>query len=49
MTNDEWKKENTILIGLRLNRKKDADIIKLLDESKPLSTQIKKILKEAAK
>ena len=43
------EEKNTIFIGLRLNRNTDADIIKILDESKPLSAQIKQILKKAAK
>lgn len=49
MTNDEWKKVNTVQLTLRLNRTTDADIIKLLDETKPLAAQIKQILKKAAK
>lgn len=49
MTNEEWKRINTLQLTLRLNRSTDADIIKLLDESKPLAAQIKQILKKAAK
>lgn len=49
MTNDEWKAVNTLQLTLRLNRNTDADIIKLLDETKPLAAQIKEILRKAAK
>lgn len=49
MTNDEWKAANTLQLTLRLNRNTDADIIKMLDESKPLAAQIKKLLRKAAK
>lgn len=49
MTNDEWKAKNTVQLTLRLNRNTDAEIIKMLDETKPLAAQIKEILRKAAK
>ena len=39
-----WAKENMLLIGLKLHRKKDADIIKFLESN---GENKQKIMKEA--
>ena len=44
----EWLKENTVFIGLRLQKSTDADILSYL-EDKPKQTVIKAALKEYMK
>lgn len=41
----KWQKENTVFIGLKLNKNTDADILSYLKD-KPNQTEIKRILKE---
>ena len=41
----KWTKENTVFIGLKLNKNTDADILGYLKD-KPNQTEIKRILKE---
>lgn len=43
---DDWKKENTVWIGLRLNKHTDADLIQAL-EGKAKQTEIKRLLRLA--
>lgn len=40
-----WIKENTVSIGMKLNKNTDADILDYLKD-KPNQTEIKRILKE---
>lgn len=40
-----WTKENTVFIGLQLNKNTDSDILTYLD-GRPKQTEIKRILKE---
>lgn len=44
----KWRKENTVFIGMRLNKHTDADILGHLAD-KPNQTEIKRLLKEAIK
>lgn len=41
----KWVKENTVFVGMKLNKHTDADILEYLHE-KPNQTEIKRILKE---
>ena len=43
-----WNKENTVFIGIRLQKSTDSDIIDYL-EDKPKQTTIKKALKQLIK
>lgn len=43
---DRYDKKNTVHIGLKLNRKTDADILKAIDD-KPKQTEIKRLLRVA--
>ncbi len=43
-----WNKENTVFIGIRLQKSTDSDIIEYL-EDKPKQTTIKKALKQLIK
>lgn len=51
--NDKWKKENTVQVPLRFNRKTDPEIVEWIEKLKaediPVSGEIKKILKEYLK
>ena len=40
----KWAKENTVFIGLKLNKRTDSDILEYLKD-KPNQTEIKRILK----
>jgi hypothetical protein len=42
-----WTKEHTVFIGLKLNRRTDADILEALDPSKPKQAQIKSWIRQA--
>ena len=44
----KWQKENTVFIGLKLNKHTDADILEHL-QGKQNQTEIKRILKEYIK
>ena len=41
-----YEAENVIKVTVRLNRKTDKDILERLDMSKPLSTQLKRLIRE---
>lgn len=41
-----YEAENVIKVMVRLNRKTDKDILERLDLSKPLSTQLKQLIRE---
>ena len=41
-----YEAENVVKVTVRLNRKTDKDILDRLDLSKPLSTQLKKLIRE---
>lgn len=41
----EWVKENTIFVGIKLNKNTDADIINYLD-GKSKQTEIKRIIRK---
>lgn len=43
---ERYDRENTVFVGLKLNKKTDADIIALLERSDNKQGTIKKILKE---
>ena len=43
---ERYDRENTVFVGLKLNKKTDADIIALLENSDNKQGTIKKILKE---
>lgn len=47
---DRWKKENTITITLRFNKKTESDYIEWIEDlkkmNKPVQTEIKKIIKK---
>lgn len=49
-SNDKWKKEHTILVPLRLNKKTDEEIVKwvssLKEQKIPVQGEIKKIIKK---
>lgn len=38
--------EKTLFVGLRLHPEKDADIVSQLDQTKPLATQIKALIRK---
>ena len=42
----KYEAENVIKVLVRLNKKTDKDILALLDMNKPLSTQLKKLIRE---
>lgn len=42
----EWTKQNTTFIGLKLNNKTDSDILKAI-EGKPRQTEIKRLIRKA--
>ncbi len=48
--NDKWKKENTVTITLRFNKKTDEEIVKwitnLKKEKKSVQGEIKKLIKK---
>ena len=46
---EKYDKANTVFIGLKLNKKTDADIIALLEKSDNKQGTIKKILKNFCK
>ena len=46
---ERYDRENTVFVGLKLNKKTDADIIALLEKSDNKQGTIKKILKEFIK
>lgn len=46
---ERYDRENTVFVGLKLNKKTDADIIALLEKSDNKQGTIKKILKEFVK
>ena len=46
---ERYDRENTVFVGLKLNKKTDADIIALLERSDNKQGTIKKILKEFLK
>ena len=46
---ERYDRENTVFVGLKLNKKTDADIIALLEKSDNKQGTIKKILKEFLK
>ena len=46
---ERYDRENTVFVGLKLNKKTDADIISLLEKSDNKQGTIKKILKEFLK
>ena len=46
---ERYDRENTVFVGLKLNKKTDADIIALLESSDNKQGTIKKILKEFIK
>ena len=46
---EKYDRENTVFVGLKLNRKTDADIIALLEKSDNKQGTIKKILKNFIK
>ena len=46
---ERYDKQNTVFVGLKLNKKTDADIIALLEKSDNKQGTIKKILKEFIK
>ena len=46
---ERYDRENTVFIGLKLNKKTDADIIALLEKSDNKQGTIKKILKNFIK
>lgn len=41
-----YEAENVIKVLVRLNKKTDKDILDLLNMEKPLSTQLKKLIRE---
>lgn len=41
-----YEAENVVKVTVRLNRKTDEDILSRLDMTKPLSTQLKKLIRE---
>ncbi len=41
-----WDKENTVFIGLKLNKRTDADIISQIVPSKPKQAQIKELIRK---
>ena len=43
-----WNKENTVFVGIRLQKSTDSDIIEYL-EDKPKQTTIKKALRQLIK
>ena len=46
---ERYDRENTVFVGLKLNKKTDADIVALLERSDNKQGTIKKILKEFIK
>ena len=46
---NKWDKENTVFIGLKLNKNTDADIIAALDPNRPKMTQIKELIRKTLK
>lgn len=48
--NDKWKKENTVIVPLRFNKKTDEEIVKwitnLKEEKQSVQGEIKKIIKK---
>jgi hypothetical protein len=42
----KYEAENVIKVLVRLNKKTDKDILDLLNMEKPLSTQLKKLIRE---
>ena len=46
---ERYDRENTVFVGLKLNKKTDADIIALLENSDNKQGTIKKILTEFIK
>lgn len=46
---ERYDRENTVFVGLKLNKKTDADIIALLEKSDNKQGTIKKILKNFIK
>ena len=46
---ERYDRENTVFVGLKLNKKTDADIVALLERSENKQGTIKKILKEFIK
>lgn len=46
---ERYDRENTVFVGLKLNKKTDADIVALLEKSDNKQGTIKKILKEFLK
>ena len=46
---ERYDKQNTVFVGLKLNKKTDADIIALLEKSDNKQGTIKKILKNFIK
>lgn len=48
--NDKWKKENTMIVTFRFNKKTDAEIIKWIEEikeeKKSVQGEVKKIIKK---
>ena len=46
---ERYDKQNTVFVGLKLNKKTDSEIIALLERSDNKQGTIKKILKEFVK
>lgn len=46
MPQERYDRENTCFVGLKLNRRTDADILAAID-GKPKQTEIKRLLHEA--
>ena len=43
---ERYEAANVKKVLVRLNKKTDADILSILDESKPLSTQLKQLIRK---
>lgn len=41
----EWKKKNTVLIGMRLQKSTDADIISAIENSKSKQGELKRLIR----
>lgn len=41
----QWKKENTVLYGVRLQRSTDADIIEILENAKSKQGEVKRLMR----
>lgn len=44
-SNQRWKKENTVMVGLRLMNKTDMDIIEAIKTDGPIQVRVKELIR----